>query len=241
LTAGQGAGSTTGRRLSASGYFPKAEHLEQKRRFIMKTLFHARTLVMIGTATVAILLGLSNSFAGFDAFLKIAGVPGESTDSKHEGWIEVLSFSWGVSQPSSAGVPTSEKSDHQDLGITKALDKASPKLAFFCCGRTPITSATLELIWVGGANTIYLRYTLRDCIISSVKPSGAKGNVALDLSEVLPMEEVSFNYGKIEWDYIVTNTASGDVILSVHESWNVGANTPITGAAHTGSTARLYR
>jgi len=207
----------------------------------MKTLFHARTLVMIGTAVVTILLGLSNSFAAFDAFLKIAGAPGESTDSKHEGWIEVLSFSWGVSQPASAGLPTSEKSDHQDLSITKALDKASPKLAFFCCGRTPITSATLELIWVGGANTIYLRYTLRDCIISSVKPSGAKGNVALDLSEVLPMEEVSFNYGKIEWDYIVTNTASGGVILSVHESWNVGANTPITGAAHTGSTARLYR
>ena len=202
----------------------------------MKTLFHAKTLAVIGTAMVTILLGLSNSFAGFDAFLKIAGAPGESTDSKHEGWIEVLSFSWGVSQPSSAGLPTSDRSDHQDLSITKALDKASPKLALFCCAHTPITSATLELIWVGGANTIYLRYTLRDCIISSVKPSGGKG-----VADVLPMEEVSFNYGKIEWDYVLTNTVSGDVILSVHETWNVGANTPITGAAHTGSGARLYR
>jgi type VI protein secretion system component Hcp len=55
------------------------------------------------------------------------------------------------------------------------------------------------------------------------------------------MEEVSFNYGKIEWDYVLTNTVSGDVILSVHETWNVGANTPITSAAHTGSTARLYK
>ena len=202
----------------------------------MKTLFHAKTLAVIGTAMVAILLGLSNSFGGFDAFLKIAGAPGESTDSKHEGWIEVLSFSWGVSQPSSAGLPTSDRSDHQDLSITKALDKASPKLALFCCARTPVTSATLELIWVGGANTIYLRYTLRDCIISSVKPSGAKG-----VTDVLPMEEVSFNYGKIEWDYVLTNTVSGDVILSVHETWNVGANTPITSAAHTGSTARLFK
>lgn len=202
----------------------------------MKTLFHAKTLAVIGTAMVTILLGLSNSFGGFDAFLKIAGAPGESTDSKHEGWIEVLSFSWGVSQPSSAGLPTSDRSAHDDLSITKALDKASPKLALFCCARTPVTSATLELIWVGGANTIYLRYTLRDCIISSVKPSGGKG-----VTDVLPMEEVSFNYGKIEWDYIVANTASGDVILSVHETWNVAANTPITGAAHTGSAARLYR
>ena len=35
----------------------------------------------------------------YDAFLKIATIDGESTDSKHEKWIEVLSYSWGASQP----------------------------------------------------------------------------------------------------------------------------------------------
>ena len=28
----------------------------------------------------------------FDSFLKIDGIQGESTDSKHQGWIEVLSY-----------------------------------------------------------------------------------------------------------------------------------------------------
>ena len=37
----------------------------------------------------------------FDAFLKIATIPGESTDDKHKDWIEVLSYSWGVSQQTS--------------------------------------------------------------------------------------------------------------------------------------------
>ena len=33
----------------------------------------------------------------FDAFLKIEGIEGESTDKVHPGEIEIQSFSWGVS------------------------------------------------------------------------------------------------------------------------------------------------
>ena len=36
-------------------------------------------------------------FGAVDAFLKIDGIKGESQDSKHPGWIEVMSFSWSVS------------------------------------------------------------------------------------------------------------------------------------------------
>ena len=35
----------------------------------------------------------------FDAFLKINGIVGESSDEAHKVWIEILGFSWGVSQP----------------------------------------------------------------------------------------------------------------------------------------------
>lgn len=38
----------------------------------------------------------------FDAFLKIDGIPGESTDDKHKEWIEIASYRQGVSQPASA-------------------------------------------------------------------------------------------------------------------------------------------
>jgi len=33
-----------------------------------------------------------------DYFLKLDGIPGESTDAKHKDEIELVSFSWGVTQ-----------------------------------------------------------------------------------------------------------------------------------------------
>ena len=36
-------------------------------------------------------------------FLKIGNIKGESTDSKHKDEIDVFSWSWGVSTPSSGG------------------------------------------------------------------------------------------------------------------------------------------
>ena len=34
----------------------------------------------------------------FDAFIKIDGIDGESTDEKHSDWIEVIKFGPGVKQ-----------------------------------------------------------------------------------------------------------------------------------------------
>ena len=38
-----------------------------------------------------------------DMFLKIDGVEGESLDDKHKNEVELLSFSFGATQPGSAG------------------------------------------------------------------------------------------------------------------------------------------
>ena len=109
----------------------------------------------------------------YDAFLKIDGIPGESTDSKHEEWIEILSFSHGVSQPSTVVGGTTARCNHQDFSIVKALDKASPKLALYCCNGEHIAEAKLQLCsptpfmeW-----RQFMEYTLSDVIISEVKPN----------------------------------------------------------------------
>jgi hypothetical protein len=41
-----------------------------------------------------------------DAYLQIDGIKGESADSAHQGWIEITSAHWGVTQPRSATVST---------------------------------------------------------------------------------------------------------------------------------------
>jgi len=160
----------------------------------------------------------------FDSFLKIDVVPGESTDDKHKDWIEILSFSHGMSQPasgssSSGGARSAERCDHQDFSIVKTLDKASPKLALHCCNGAHIKEIKLELCRATGDKQKYMEYKLTDVIVSSVRPGGsAQGG------ETLPLEEVSFNYGKIEWIYTATDHKTGKPAGDVKAHWDLTAN-----------------
>lgn len=160
----------------------------------------------------------------FDSFLKISTVPGESTDDKHKDWIEVLSFSWGVSQPSagsrsSGGAGSSERANFQDFSIVKTLDKASPKLALSCAKGEHIPEVKLELCRATGDKQKYMEYKMNDVIVSGVRPGGAAQG-----SEALPLEEVSFNYGKIELVYTETDHGTGKPKGDVKGSWDLKAN-----------------
>ena len=158
----------------------------------------------------------------FDCFLKIKGIDGECTDDKHKKWIEVLSFSHGVSQPasgssSSGGSLSAERCDHQDFSVVKTLDKASPKLALYCCNGKHIDEITVELCRAGGDKQCYMVYKMTSVIVSSARPGGsAQGG------DSLPLEEVSFNYGKIEWTY--TETAGGEAGGKVEANWDLITN-----------------
>jgi type VI secretion system secreted protein Hcp len=160
----------------------------------------------------------------FDVFLKIDGIPGESTDDKHKDWIELLSFNHGLSQPSAgsrstSGGAASGRCDHQDFSVVKALDKSSPKLALFCCNAKHIDKINVELCRATGDKQKYMEYNMSNVIVSSVRPGGSsKGN------ESLPVEEVSFNYGKIEWVYTETDHATGKPKGNVKTNWDLIAN-----------------
>jgi len=160
----------------------------------------------------------------FDAFLNIKDIPGESTDDKHKDWIEILSFSMGVSQTASAsassgGGASSERADFQDFSIVKAVDKASPKLALACADGTHIGEVKMELCRAGGDKLKYMEYKFTDCIVTSWRPGGsAKGG------ETLPLEEVTFNFGKVEWTYTQQKRADGSGGGNVAAGWDLEAN-----------------
>ncbi len=137
----------------------------------------------------------------FDCFLKIEEIPGESTDDEHGEWIEVLSFSHGVSQKSSGAVSSggslsAERCDHQDFSIVKTLDKASPKLNLFCCNGREVDEVKVELCRSGGDKQKYMEYIMTKAIITSVRPGGSSQG-----ADPLPLEEVTFKYRKIDWIY----------------------------------------
>src|SRR2546425_1672748 len=108
----------------------------------------------------------------FDTFLKINGIDGESNDSKHKGEIEILGYSWGVSQAitgtvSSTGTFSGQRCDMAALSITKQLDKASPKLAQGCAAGEHFKDAILTLCRAGGDKQPYMKYKLSDVLIES--------------------------------------------------------------------------
>jgi type VI secretion system secreted protein Hcp len=160
----------------------------------------------------------------FDAFLKIDGIPGESTDDKHKDWIEILSYSHGITQPSSAtassaGGGTTERVNHADFSLVKHLDKASPKLYELCCTGKHIPTVTVELCRAGGDKLKYMEVKMEQVIISAVSPGGASGS-----GDSLPSEHVSFNYGKIKWTYTQQKRTDGSGGGNVTGGWDLTAN-----------------
>jgi type VI secretion system secreted protein Hcp len=151
----------------------------------------------------------------YNIFMQITGMTGESVDGAHEDWIEVLSYSHGVSQATGSGESRSAgRATHQDFTIIKLLDKTSPKLALYCCNGTYIEEVTIELCYADGDQDRFMEYVLMDVIVTSAIPSGYAG------SEERPVEAVSFTYGEIYWTYTEFDDA-GMPMGNVEAHWNV--------------------
>jgi len=101
----------------------------------------------------------------YDVFMKIDGIPGESTKEGHEGWIELESYSYEVTAPIPSDGLHGGSPDFGDLVIMKQLDKSSPKLYEACCNSKHITEVILEVCESGGAKSVFMRYVLRDVIV----------------------------------------------------------------------------
>jgi len=136
--------------------------------------------------------------AQVDYFLKITDVKGESTDEKHTGEIELESWSLGATNSasfSSGGGGGSGKVVLQDLHITKKYDQASVPLFVGCATGKHFTTAVLVARKAGGKQEEFLKVTMTDVLVSSYQSAGSQG------SDVLPMDQVSLAFSKIEFAY----------------------------------------
>jgi len=162
----------------------------------------------------------------FDAFLKIAGIPGESTDDKFKDWIEVLSFSTGVATDASgpvsdAGAMTSGRAEHDDITIVKAIDAASPKLAEACCKGKHLSEATLTICRAAGDKTPYMEFKIKHVVVSSVRICGDKED-----EQPLPTEDLTLSYGKLTWLYTKLDHKTGQSKGKVEFTWDLVADKP---------------
>ena len=155
-----------------------------------------------------------------DMFLKIDGIPGESTDARHKDEIDVLSYTWGESQPataSSAGGGAVGRVTMQDFYFTMRVNKASPKLFLACANGARIKNAILTLRRSGGNPVEFLKWTLTDVTVASYQTAAG-----VPPGET-PTDQVSLRFTKIETEYTpVKPDGSPDVPIKV--GWDLTAN-----------------
>lgn len=152
-----------------------------------------------------------------DVFLKLGTIKGESKDSKHPGEIDVLSWSWGLSQTgtmSYGGGGGAGKANFNDLSIMHAVDKASPVLMQACASGEHIKEATLVSRKAGKGQQDYLIIKMNDIIVTSVQPSGSSEH---------PTESVTLNFSKIDFEY-KPQKDDGSVEAGVHFKFDVKQN-----------------
>lgn len=132
-----------------------------------------------------------------DMFMKIKGVDGESLDKTHAKAVEVLAWSWGMSQSGTTHTGSgggAGKVSVQDLSFTKYVDKASTVLIMGCCKGTHYDDAKLTVRKAGDNPLEYLIITMKEVIITSVSTGGSGGEDRLT-------ENVSLNFASFDVAY----------------------------------------
>jgi type VI secretion system secreted protein Hcp len=157
-----------------------------------------------------------------DQFIKIGALKGESKDKTHKEEIDVLAWSWGLSNSGSAqqgGGAGAGKCNVQDLSFTKWIDKCSPDLMLFCCNGKHVDTATLTVRKAGEQPLEYLIITLEDIIVTSVSTGGSGGEDRLT-------ENVTLNFARVKVAY-KEQTEKGAVGATPSMGWNIAENVKI--------------
>jgi type VI secretion system secreted protein Hcp len=154
-----------------------------------------------------------------DMFLKIDDIEGESVDDVHAGEIDIMSWSWGMSQSGtthSGPGGGSGKVNVQDFSFVHYVDKASANLMKMCCNGKHFEEATLVVRKAGEMPLEYMIITMKSGLISSVSTGGSGGEDRIT-------ENVTLNFSEFQTEY-VPQMADGSGDASVIVGWNIANN-----------------
>ena len=160
----------------------------------------------------------------FDTFLKFTGgndVTGESTAKGHEGEIEIYSFSFGASNPTTVGSGSTGlsagKCSLSGFNAMKKTELSSCKLFSACCAGQHYEKACVQLrkaTGVAGGQQTFLQYDFEDVLIESIQWSGSTGG------DDTPTESISVAFGKVTITYSTQDDDSGAMTPKGNASWD---------------------
>lgn len=155
-----------------------------------------------------------------DMFIKNGKLVGESVDRAHKDKIDVLAWSWGVSNSGTThqgGGGGGGKANFQDLSITKYVDKSSTELFSSAANGTHHPEALLIVRKAGGKAPIeYLKIKMEEVLISSISTGGSGGEDRLT-------ENVTLNFAKVTVDY-TPQKVDGSADKTLNMTWDIAEN-----------------
>ena len=152
-------------------------------------------------------------------FARIGTIKGESRDAKHQDEIEVLSWSWGVSQTGTMaprGGGGVGKASFHDFNFNHHIDKASPALMRACATGEHIKDATITVRKAGRGQQEYLVIKMTDILITSVSLS-----VSADADSTA--ESVTLTFAKVDLTYL-PQKPDGSLDAGIHFTFDLKAN-----------------
>ena len=156
-----------------------------------------------------------------DMFLDIEGeIQGESQDFKHKDEIDVLAWSWGMSQSGSfhvGGGGGAGKANFQDISVTKWIDKSSAILMLYCANGDHFPKAKLTVRKAGKKPLEYLIIEMKKVMITSVSTGGSGGEDRLTENVTLNFAQVQLKYKEQKPD----GSAGPEKIFT----WDIARNT----------------
>lgn len=137
-------------------------------------------------------------------FAKYEGIDGESQDSNHDKWIDVLSIDWGIHKPGGGLTGQSRRRGAavvEDVTLAVEYEKASPKLMEKCLKGEIIPKLELEqTATYGGSRATYLKYELKNVMVTSCQVNASGNDEAGPPTVVIGnnFEEVKVTYTEFD-------------------------------------------
>jgi type VI secretion system secreted protein Hcp len=149
-------------------------------------------------------------------FARIGTIKGESRDARHKDEIEVLSWSWGLSQSGIGGQGGGGgvgKATFHDFNFTHHVDKASPLLMKVCATGEHIKDATITVRKAGAGQQDYLIIKLTDLLVTGVSTSvSVEGDTTI--------ESVGLAFAKVDLEY-KPQKPDGTLDVGVHFKYDL--------------------
>lgn len=154
-----------------------------------------------------------------DMFIDMGPIKGESRDKANKDKIDILAWSWGMSQSGTThtgGGGGAGKASFQDLSFTKYIDSSTNALMNALAKGTHLEEVTLMVRKAGEGQQKYIGIKMEEVLVTSISTGGSGGEDRLT-------ENVTLNFARVSFAY-TPQDSKGTVAGDKTFAWNIAEN-----------------